>query len=88
LTKALLPGKELAWCNDPESYAGGSVATGRATLAGQFKENTQTKRDTLALQVGGWACCQRLHRLNNSLLQRFNEETLDRCKEDEIGYLK
>ena len=27
----------LAWCNDPESYAGGSVATGRATLAGQVK---------------------------------------------------
>jgi len=23
------------WCNDPESYAGGIVATGRATLAGQ-----------------------------------------------------
>jgi len=27
--------RKLAWCNDPESYAGGSVATGRATLAGQ-----------------------------------------------------
>jgi len=25
--------RRLAWCNDPESYAGGSVATGRATLA-------------------------------------------------------
>jgi len=24
-------------CNDPESYAGGSVATGRAILAGQVK---------------------------------------------------
>jgi len=29
--------RRLAWCNDPESYAGGSVATGRATLAGQVK---------------------------------------------------
>jgi hypothetical protein len=27
----------LAWSNDPESYAGGSVATGRASLAGQLK---------------------------------------------------
>jgi len=25
------------WCNDPESYAGGSAATGRATLAGQVE---------------------------------------------------
>jgi len=46
--------RRLAWCNDPKSYAGGSVATGRATLAGQVKESTQTKRDTLVLQVGGW----------------------------------
>jgi len=29
--------RRLACCNDPESYAGGSVATGRATLAGQVK---------------------------------------------------
>jgi len=29
--------RRLAWCNDPESYAGGSVATGRATLAGQVR---------------------------------------------------
>jgi hypothetical protein len=32
---------------DPESYAGGSVATGRVSNAGQ------TKRDTLVPQVGG-----------------------------------
>jgi len=25
--------RRLAWCNDPESYAGRSVAAGRATLA-------------------------------------------------------
>jgi hypothetical protein len=30
-----LPGRRVAWCSDPESYAGGTVATGRATLAGQ-----------------------------------------------------
>ena len=29
--------RRLAWCNDPESYASGSVATGRATLAGRVK---------------------------------------------------
>jgi hypothetical protein len=29
--------RRLAWCNDPESYAGGSVATGRANLARQVK---------------------------------------------------
>ena len=29
--------RRLAWCDDPESYAGGSVATGRATLAGQVE---------------------------------------------------
>jgi hypothetical protein len=27
----------LAWSNDPESYAGGSVATGRVSYAGQVK---------------------------------------------------
>ena len=45
--------RKLAWCNDPESYAGGSVATGRATLVGQVKgEHRDKKRDTLLLQVG------------------------------------
>ena len=46
--------RRLAWYIDPESYAGGSVATCRATLADRSKESTQTKRDTLVLQVGGW----------------------------------
>jgi hypothetical protein len=27
----------LAWSNGPESYAGGSIATGRGSLAGQVK---------------------------------------------------
>jgi hypothetical protein len=27
----------LEWSNDPESYAGGSVATGRASFAGKVK---------------------------------------------------
>jgi len=29
--------RRLAWYNDPESYAGSSVATGRATHAEQVK---------------------------------------------------
>jgi len=37
----------LEWSNDPESYAGGSIATGRASHARQVKVMTQTKRDTL-----------------------------------------
>jgi hypothetical protein len=31
------PNVGLAWSNDPESYAGRSVATGRVSLAGQVK---------------------------------------------------
>jgi len=27
----------LKWSNDPESYTGGSVATGRVSLAGKVK---------------------------------------------------
>jgi len=45
----------LAWSNDPESYAGGSIATGRVSHARQVKVMTQTKWDALVLQVGGWA---------------------------------
>jgi hypothetical protein len=41
--------------SDPESYAGGSVATGRVTNAGQVKERSQMKRDILVFQVRGWA---------------------------------
>jgi hypothetical protein len=44
----------LEWSNDPESYAGGSIATGRASHAGKVKGDDPDK-DTLVLQVGGWA---------------------------------
>jgi len=44
---------ELEYPNDPDSYAAGSVATGRVTLGGQVKGRGQTKRGTLVLQVGG-----------------------------------
>jgi hypothetical protein len=39
----------LAWSSAPESYARGSVATGRGSHAGQVKG------DDPVLQVGGWA---------------------------------
>jgi hypothetical protein len=35
--------RRLPWCNIPESYAGGSEATGRATLAGQVKREHPDK---------------------------------------------
>ena len=50
--------RRLAWCNDPESYAGGSVATGRATLAGQVKvEHPDKERYTgpPGWGLGRWA---------------------------------
>jgi len=50
--------RRLAWCNDPESYAGGSVATGRVTLAGQIKgEHPDKERYTgpPGWGLGRWA---------------------------------
>ena len=44
----------VAWAGDPESYAGGSVAPDRA-MSERSNVMTQTKRDTLVLQFGGWA---------------------------------
>jgi hypothetical protein len=45
----------VAWAGDPESYAGGgSVAPNRA-MTDRSTVMTQTKRDTLVFQVGGWA---------------------------------
>jgi hypothetical protein len=34
----------LAWPNDPKSYASGSIATGRATYAGQVEGDGPDKR--------------------------------------------
>jgi hypothetical protein len=44
----------LVSSNDPESSAGGSVATGRFSLAGQVEGYDTEKSDTLVLQVGSW----------------------------------
>jgi hypothetical protein len=41
---------------NPESYAGGSLPTGRISQAREVNMGRdQTKRNTLVLQVGGWA---------------------------------
>jgi hypothetical protein len=45
----------LAWSCDSESYAGGSVATGRVSHVREVKADDPEKRDTLVLQVGDWA---------------------------------
>jgi hypothetical protein len=34
----------LVWSNDPESYTGGSIATGRASHAGQVKGDDPDKK--------------------------------------------
>ena len=43
----------LGWSKEPESYAGGSVAAGRACDAGQVEGDNPDERDTL-VQVWGW----------------------------------
>lgn len=44
----------FVWSNDLESYAGGSVATCRASHVGQVKGVGTEKNDKLVFQVGGW----------------------------------
>ena len=39
---------------DPESYAGGSLLLVGSPMPDRSKVMTQTKRDALDLQVGGW----------------------------------
>jgi hypothetical protein len=43
----------LAFSNDPESYAGGSVATGRASHAGQVKGDDPDKKGYPGYPGGG-----------------------------------
>jgi len=45
----------LEWSSDPESYAGGSVATGRVSHVRQVTGDDPHKKDNLVLHVGGWA---------------------------------
>jgi hypothetical protein len=43
----------LVWPYDAVSYASGNVGAGRSPMPDRSKAMIQTKRDTLALQVGG-----------------------------------
>jgi hypothetical protein len=46
----------LAWSYDPESYAGGSVAAGRVSHAGQIKRDDPDKKGYPGSPGwGGWA---------------------------------
>jgi hypothetical protein len=45
----------LAWSYDPESCAGGSLAISRVFHSGHVKGDGPNNRDSLVLQVGGWA---------------------------------
>ena len=44
----------LARSYDPDSYAGGSLLLVGTPLPDRSNVMTQTKKDALALQVGGW----------------------------------
>jgi hypothetical protein len=44
----------LEWSHDPESYAGGSVATGRISHAGQIKGYDPDKEGYLVLLFRDW----------------------------------
>jgi hypothetical protein len=57
---------------DPESYAGGSVAAGRASMAERSRGRSQTKRDTLVLQVGVGRETNSAHRKNQILRKPDN----------------
>jgi len=43
----------LAWSNDPESYAGSSVAAGRASNAGQVKGDDPFKKGIAGISKVG-----------------------------------
>ena len=76
--------RRLAWCNDPESYTGGGVGTGRATLAEQVKgEHPDKERYTGSpgWGLGRWASTpsheKKKHKLKN----------LDKESEKRMAYL-
>jgi len=48
---------ELVRSQHPESYAGCSLLLVGSAMPDRSKVMTQTKRDALALQVGGWVRC-------------------------------
>jgi hypothetical protein len=63
---------ELAWSYDPESYAGGSVATGRITLAGQVKGDDADKKGYTGPQ--SWGVWRRVDNDNPAPLRALTVE--------------
>jgi len=84
--------RRLAWCNDPESYAGGSIATGRATLAGQVKgEHPDKERYTgpPGWGLGRWASTpspgKKTYMLKNLGQRNLNEGQWEDRKQWSLG---
>ena len=76
--------RRLAGCNDPKSYAGGSVATGRATLAGQVKgEHPDKERYT---GPPGWGL-SRWTSTSSSDTKKHKLKNLDKVSEKRAVYL-
>jgi hypothetical protein len=76
--------RRLAWCNDPESYAGGSLATGGATFARQVKgEHPGKERFTgpPGWGLGRWASTSSPDKKKHML------KNLDKASEKRTVYL-
>ena len=66
------------WCNDPDRYAGGGVATGRATLAGQVKgEHPDKVRYTgpPGWGLGRWANTPSLGKKHTHMLKNLDKSS-------------
>jgi hypothetical protein len=64
---------ELVWSDVSESYAGGSVATGRVYHARQIKGDDTDKRDSLVFQVGNWAWGWQYHPIKICTVEKLQK---------------
>jgi len=63
----------LVWSHDTESYAGGSLLLAGPPMPDGSKEMTQTKRDTLVFQVGGWAWSLLTHPVKKLIVTKVEQ---------------